>query len=357
VRAVKKIYLTAIIGLVGLIVFSFAAYKYLLYLKTLTAAQYNQKHESAKIVIKRGDNLMRIAQYLIDNRIIVSKSFFMGYAKYKGYAKRFKAGEYFFTNDLTYLQIMKILMKGGNVFYRITIPEGLTLNEIAYLLEKKTAENIYFKASLFLRLCEENTHIVSDIAGAQVNSLEGFIFPETYTYTKDDSESTFFKMIIERFKEKTSKLRNTPLPEQLSFYEVLTLASIVQREAAYVDEMPIIAGVYLNRLHKKMKLEADPTILYAMGYSKNRLLYRDLRRDSPYNTYLYPGLPPTPICNPGFDAIYSTMNPQSHNYLFFVADTNFRHQFSATGKEHERKRLKIKAKRKELDRNKEEEEL
>ena len=116
--------------------------------------------------------------------------------------------------------------------------------------------------------------------------------------------------------------------------------------------MPTIAGVYYNRLEKNMKLQADPTILYAMNYSKNRLLYKHLKLDTLYNTYIHYGLPPTPICNPGFDAIYHTVYPETHNYLFFVADTNMRHQFSATGREHERKRIKIRAKRKELERRK-----
>jgi len=351
-KAAHKILLTLILAVITLFILAFGFYKYVKYAGGLSSKEYYEKPISAKIIIKRGDNLIQIAQYLSDNKIIVSKIYFIAYSKFKGYGNKYKAGEYFFTNELSYKNVASVLMKGGNVFYKATIPEGLTAEKISELLEDKTKGNINFSGKVFLEICASNIDYVNNLFDIQIDSIEGFLFPETYTYTKDDNETTFFKMIIDRFNNKTVKLRNIPAPQSLNFYDLLKLASIVQREAAYADEMPTIAGVYYNRLEKNMKLQADPTILYAMNYSKNRLLYKHLKLDTLYNTYIYYGLPPTPICNPGFDAIYNTVYPEIHNYLFFVADTNMRHQFSSTGREHERKRIKIKAKRKELERMK-----
>jgi len=340
--AIKKILLTIILTIILSVIILFGAYKYIIYISKQTGANYYKKFEIVKFEIKRGESFLEICEKLQQNKVIASKLFFFVYARYKGFSKKIKAGEYAIPNNWSNYRILMQLIKGGNVYYKITIPEGFTLNEIAELIEKQTIDTIKVSSADFKKIASELFVEFANKWNVPINNCEGFLLPETYSYTKDDNVNVLIKMIFERFDLKTNRFRNMILPNNINFYDLIKLASIVQREAMVITEMPIIAGVYINRLRKNMLLQADPTIIYGLGYKKNRLLYKDLKIDTPYNTYLYPGLPPTPICNPGFDAIYHTVYFTEHNYLFFVADLNGTHLFSATNREHDRKRQLVK---------------
>jgi len=331
-RISKKFIFIFISSLVFLfILMSISCYFGLKYLNKLTPAKYYSESFEKKIIINRGDNIIKIAEKLKSERLIISEYYFIFYSRYKGFNKLIKAGEYLLPNNLTCRGLLKILSKGCNIYYKVTIPEGLTNREIASLLSEKLDKRLNFKEDVFLEMCQTPA-LIKKYTGYDVLSTEGFMFPETYSYNIDDNETSFFRMMLLNFNKKIGPLEKTNMPLSLSFYDILKLAAIVEKEA----------GVYINRILKNMNLEADPTVMYALGYKKKRILYDDLKIDSPYNTYKYAGLTPTPICNPGYNAIYYSLNYEVNNYIFFVADISGRHLFSTTNSQHNRNRAYVK---------------
>lgn len=244
-------------------------------------------------------------------------------------SRRIQAGWYQFRKGDTQLDVLKALFSAHRrPTVRVTIPEGLTFMEIAATLKRIAKVD----SAAFHRWCENDS--VCQRYGVPAGSMEGYLKPDTYEFfVREDAASVGARMakafatMWER--EAEGRLRASGRTK----HDLLTLASIVQTEAAYVDEMPRIAGVYTNRLDRGMKLEADPTVQYALG-AKRRLRYRDLDVSSKYNTYMHTGLPPGPIANVGIDAIKATLEPEEHNYMFFVADGSGRHRFASTGSQH-----------------------
>ena len=174
--------------------------------------------------------------------------------------------------------------------------------------------------------------------GSDVKNLEGFLFPETYVISINLDEDGLVKVFTDEFKKRViddPQITASLKQRKETLLKAITMASIIEAETYLKEELPIISGVYHNRLQKHMKLEADPTVQYVLpGGPKSRLLYEDLKIDSPYNTYRNYGLPPGPINNPGLDAIKAALNPASHNYLFFVATGKGGHTFSETYEQH-----------------------
>lgn len=246
-------------------------------------------------------------------------------------------GWYVFTsNDSQWDVVMALLSGRRRPAIRVTIPEGLTYREIAGILQRKAE----IDSSAFVSWCEQDSVVAKYTDDAP--SMEGYLMPDTYDVLwRDDPQA-----IGDRLAERARSIW-TEMNVQDSRKERLTLASIVQAEAANVTEMPAIAGVYTNRLTRGMRLEADPTVQYGIGV-KRRVLYRDLDDSHAYNTYLHTGLPPGPIGNPGTDAIKAALDPAKHQYLYFVArgDGSGLHRFARTGAEHmENVRLYRKARR------------
>jgi len=330
----KKIIIILLILLVILIPAFFGLKKIWDHYDKLTAEQHYKLAIEKKIEIKRGEPVAEIAKKLKREKLIVSDIFFMLMAQSTKTAKTLKAGEYLINNNLITRQIIELLNKGTNVFYKVTIPEGLTIQEIAKLLARRMNPTILFSAEKFIEICNSNLDYIKKELNIDVKSAEGFLFPETYTYTKNDNEYTIFQQMIKQFKKQTVELQKNLYPLNFNFYDIIILASIVQMEATIIDEMPRIAGVYINRLKIGMKLEADPTVIYAHGYFIEKLNYLHLKIDSPYNTYKYAGLPPTPICNPGLAAIKHTINYEQHNFLYFVANIDGSHSFATNIKDH-----------------------
>ncbi len=207
---------------------------------------------------------------------------------------------------------------------RVTIPEGLTYREIARILYRKAE----IDTAAFVAWCEEDSVIQRYAQGAP--SMEGYLMPETYDILWRD-EASHVAMLMARQAQRVWGSLNAPDDR----HRTLTLASIVQAEAASIPEMPRIAGVYTNRLDRGMRLEADPTVQYGLGM-KRRVRYRDLNEAHSYNTYVHTGLPPGPISNPGKAAMQAALAPEQHRFLFFVArgDGTGKHRFSITGAEH-----------------------
>lgn len=288
---------------------------------------------SGVVEIKRGWGLSEIS-----SAVFPSSRFYGGcfklYALFSGHSRDLKAGEYLIEHDSIRSLVAK-LVSGKGIRYRVTVAEGIWAADIATLL---SAAKLGDK-SKFLALIHDR-EFASRLVGHDVPSLEGYLFPETYFFTKGMSESDILKSFVSRFNELA---RPNLVSGPLSIHAVMTLASMVEREAAVEEERPVIASVFLNRLNKRMNLESCVTVEYALGQKKKQLLDEDLRVESPYNTYRHAGLPPGPVANPGLAAIRAVVNPAQTSYLFFVARGDGRHVFSKTWAEHTRSKRKTAA--------------
>jgi UPF0755 protein len=210
---------------------------------------------------------------------------------------------------------------------KITIPEGKTMYEVASIFKNKLS----IDSTMFVSICSNKEFI--DSLKIKAPTLEGYLYPNTYEFYKNSSEKTIIKRLVNQFKENRDFHFPDLAEDKLHYF--VTLASIVEAETPVETERPRVAGVYQNRLEKGMKLEADPTVQYAIG-SKKRLLYSDLEVQNPYNTYKYKGLPPGPINSPRVSSILAAISPEKHSYIFFVArgDNSNLHYFSSTYSQH-----------------------
>lgn len=274
--------------------------------------------EDTLFLVNKGDSLNKIAQSLQDKKLVNDKYIFILFSKINRIYPQIKAGEYLFNGEFSIKQTAEKLSSGKVYLRKVTFPEGLTSTEIAKILHK---ENFLSKDEF-------------------AAPAEGSILPETYTYMRGDSPEKIIKQAqkaMQNVLEQAWQERDQNLPLQ-SKEELLILASIVEKETGIGMERAQVASVFVNRLRLGMLLQTDPTVIYALTNGKedlNRPLTRkDLSVDSPYNTYKYAGLPPTPICNPGKDAIYAAAHPSETPYLYFVASGNGGHNFAATLSEH-----------------------
>lgn len=315
-----------------------------LYLEGLEPVSSNKNSLPQIVEITKGENLFSIANKLKEKGLIRSRIVFVIEALRSGKYKEFKAGEYALYPYQGIEEIFEILKKGKVYLHKITVFEGATLWEIADILEK----NQICSKKEFLVLAQKEEFVKSlDLPGPTV---EGYLYPETYFFPKDTTPEKVIKVMTDKFKEVWKELEPYKMKSPLSLKEIVILASIVEKEAFFNEEKPLIAGVYLNRIKKGMPLQADPTINYALKNFR-RLTYKDYYSvKSPYNTYLNSGFPPTPIGNPSKSSLLAVLKPAKVPYLYFVADGNGRHIFSRTYKEHLTAILKVRAtKSKEID--------
>jgi UPF0755 protein len=272
-----------------------------------------------EITIPKGSSLNQTALILEKSQLIKDKRLFILYSRLQKVSSSLKAGEYLFDTALSIPEITEKLVKGDVIKRTLTIPEGKALSEI-------------------LNIINQNPHLQGDIT---ITLKEGDILPETYHFSKGTSKNEIIKqakLAMEKaLNNAYQKLSpNSPIKTK---QELLTLASIVEKETGLPSERPLVASVFLNRLKLGMLLQTDPTVIYAVTHGQmnlNRPLYKkDLKYDSPYNTYLYKGLPPTPICSPGLEAINAVVSPATSSYLYFVADGKTKgHRFAKTLNEH-----------------------
>ncbi|MCS7199244.1 MAG: endolytic transglycosylase MltG [Caldimicrobium sp.] len=299
-----------------------------LYIEGIEPASSDKRALPKIVEIERGESLLSIASKLKKEGLIRSSSVFVLEALRRGVYRDFKAGEYALYPYQSLSEIFEILIKGKVYLHRITIPEGATLWQIAEALER---EKICSKEE-FIKWAE-NPDFISEL-GLPGPTAEGYLFPETYFFAKKTPPPLIIKVMTNKFKEIWQELEDLAIKRGLSLKEVVILASIVEKEAFHESEKPIIAGVYFNRLKRGMPLQADPTINYALKTFR-RLTYKDYHSvKSPYNTYLNPGLPPTPIGNPGKSSLLAVLKPAKVPYLYFVATPEKKHIFSRTYKEH-----------------------
>jgi len=287
------------------------------------------------IVIEPGDTTTQVATKLRAAQLIRQPLLFSTLIRMQGLDGKLQAGEYSLSPSMT-MSEMAIVMQYSEAVaeVEVTIPEGLRLEEIAEIIGSTgiVDEQEFLAATRDgAAFREEHPYLRSLPADA---SLEGYLFPDTYRIAEDATIEEIIELLINRFEEQYALVEPEISVPDVSVHEIVTMASIVQREAALIEEMPRIAAVFWNRMKPENlaetgdgKLQADPTVQYALGYSnyertwwRKDLTFTDLQVDSPYNTRIYAGLPPGPICSPGLTALRAAANPDnSANYLYFVA--------------------------------------
>ena len=287
-----------------------------------------------KIVeIKKGESVKTISKKLYENKVIVNDKLFILYVMINKLEGGLKAGEYEFPKNLTIKNVTDKLTIGEVKQRRVTIPEGLTIKQIAQIFE----ENNLFSANEFLSVMEDQD-LKNELLGNGINSFEGFLFPETYNYSKDVKPQEFIRIMVSMFKKVFGELKlEYNRQNNLSDYEIIKLASIIEKESGSNAEQTQISSVFHNRLRIGMKLDSDPTIIYGLGDSfDGNIRKRDLEHFTQYNTYMIPGLPPTPISNPGRASLHAAMVPDETSFLYFVSMGNGSHYFSKSYNEHKR---------------------
>jgi UPF0755 protein len=245
-----------------------------------------------------------------------------------------KAGEYLFERQATLPQVYGHIARGDIYFHVVTIPEGYTMFDIAKAMEDAGLG----PAADFLHIAETQTQLISDLA-PEAKSLEGYLFPNTYQFTRTQSLQEMAAEMIHQFRQVSEQigLAGPHSESNLDVHTIVTMASIVEKETAAPDERPRVASVYYNRLAQKIALDADPSVIYAellAGTYQGTLHHADMAVNSPYNTYRFPGLPPGPIANPGKGALVAAMHPDSTKFLYFVSDGNGHHRFARSFEEH-----------------------
>ncbi|MBM3820286.1 MAG: endolytic transglycosylase MltG [Acidimicrobiia bacterium] len=251
-----------------------------------------------------------------------------------GEARNLRAGEYRFDQPMTPIEVVEKLARGDVYARSITFPEGLTMQEMARLYEMRE----FGKASAFIEAAR-NAALITDL-DPDARDLEGYLFPDTYALPRGTPASRLVALMVDRFKATyTEETRAAAEEQDLTTRQVVTLASLVEKETGQPDERPVIAAVYRNRLRIRMPMQADPTVVYAMmraGTYNGNLRRDDLSMDSPYNTYRYPGLPPGPIAAPGKASLDAALMPAAVPYLYFVSRNDGSHVFARTLAEHNR---------------------
>ncbi len=284
------------------------------------------------ITISKGQSFSSLADSLQSRGIISSSFTFKIAGRILGVTHKMRIGKYSFVSGISNQQILHDIEGGlSAIASKVTFVEGTRAKYIAKILRKEVG----IDSARFISMISDTSLI--GLYPHNAKSLEGYLLPDTYEFFWQDDEREIVKRLLTEFREfYCDSLQRRTKEMKMTLNDVLTMASIVEGEAVHDDERPIIAGVYYNRLKKRMKLQADPTVQYAVADVPKRLSREDLKIESPYNTYLYFGLPPGPINNPGRQSILAALYPAKHNFLYFVSNNNGRHRFSKTYEEHQR---------------------
>ena len=280
------------------------------------------------VEIPRGLRTREIVGLLHDKNVIQDSNAALLYIFYSGTRHKLQAGEYSFDQPMTIPEVIGKIASGAVLLHKFTVPEGLTADVIAH----KWEDDGFGSAEEFSKAAADAKDLVHQFDEHAV-SVEGYLFPETYSFRKHTTARQAVEAMIERFQQIQAKLQQT-LPSDkwpLNLHDTVILASLVETEAKQSDERPLVASVYLNRLNRHILLQCDPTVIYALQLAakyRGTLTLADLQFNSPYNTYMKPGLPPGPIANPGYASLLAAIQPAMTNYLFFVRTVESRHTFS-----------------------------
>lgn len=280
----------------------------------------NKPQKYAKVIeIKSDVPLKKSLSVLPISKDII----FKGYLKYRNEGKGIKAGYYELKGSMNMKELIDVLEEGRDKVFRLTIPEGYSIAEIAELLERmgKIDKDKFYKTFNEIEFPYPTPN----------GNFEGYLYPETYYIPENYDERLILRTLLREF---LKKFPPEQYPNKEEFYQKLIMASILEREAKLDKEKPLMASVFYNRMDKGMKLASDATVNFVYNYKKKRIYYKDLEIDSPYNTYKYKGLPPAPISNPSVVSVEASYNPAKTDYLFFVAKGDGGHFFSKTYREH-----------------------
>jgi UPF0755 protein len=282
-----------------------------------------------EFAITPGESLESICNRLKQSGLITDTRRFRFLARLTGEDKRLQAGEYRLAPTLSPLALLDTLVAGDVFLHALTIPEGYTFKQIAAEIDRLQISD----AQLFLTLAAD-PQVVEEL-DLEGQTLEGYLFPDTYHFPKGTPPRTVIEKMVQHFRDQFPQAWFQRAEElQMSLLEVVTLASIIEKETGDPSERPLISSVFHNRLRKRMRLETDPTVIYGLKDFNGNLTRKDLRTPTPYNTYVIKGLPPGPIANPGRLAIEAALFPADSNYLYFVAKKDGTHQFSTNIKDH-----------------------
>lgn len=303
--------------------------------------------ESVPFIIERGWNLKTIAHALADKGLVRNwwSVYFLGRLKKERLIVdnklKVRSGEYSLSKSMTPSDILERFIRGDITYHQLTVPEGSNLKDIAQLMVRTTlvsppeAEKVLYDRALMTKL------------QVSASSFEGYLFPDTYKFSRpDNAEFIVTTMVQEGDKRRTKEMLSRAIELGMNMHQVLTLASIIEKETGNPTERKKIASVFHNRLRIGMPLQSDPTVIYGMPFFDGNLRKDDLSTPSSYNTYLNTGLPPTPICSPGLDSVNAALYPDETDYLYFVSRNDGTSQFSATYKEHQEAVRKYQPKRK-----------
>ncbi|BAH37707.1 MAG TPA: endolytic transglycosylase MltG [Gemmatimonas aurantiaca] len=301
----------------------------------------------ARVVVPRGASMRAAADSLAAHNVVGSSRFFRWFAALTGSERAIKPGTYQFAERSAYGQVLDALVTGRGLMRTVVIPEGFDLRDITPLLVKTLGVS-----EDSVRAAATDTAWLHKL-DIPTPTLEGYLFPATYTFPDGTTAREAVTAMLEQFEaqwkpEWTERARAM----NLSRHDVMAMASIVEKEARKAEERPLISAVYWNRVKKGMRLQADPTVQYALPQHVERVLFRDLEVDSKYNTYRYAGLPPGPIASPGAASIAAALAPADVPYLYFVARADGSHEFRTTFDEHTRAIAQIRAARRAAEQSK-----
>lgn len=291
--------------------------------------------DNAEVVyeVKQGRTFSGVANELEEQGLVKNARLFTLYARFVGSGSKLKVGEYLLRRNMTPQEVLKVLSSGVSIGRTMTISEGLNIYEIAELYQAKG----YGTKEEFLKVVLDK-QLVKSLLGEEHDSLEGYLYPETYSLTKYTTTRSLVTQMVQNFQRIYDEVAPQSEITGLTKHQIVTLASIVEKETGAEEERPIISSVFHNRLAKGMLLQTDPTILYGIAQENRRVILKisreDIRRPTKYNTYVIKGLPPGPIANPGREALLAAMKPDSTDYLFFVSENDGTHVFSTTYEAH-----------------------
>ncbi len=303
-----------------------------------SAKIYTQMHaeltlsEPETIILSRGSSIRTLANQLIEKDLLENKYFFLIWGKLNRQETRLQAGEYVITPGLSLARLLNNMVAGNVVQHDLVLIEGYTFRQIL--------QTIWQNSIITKQLENLSDEEIMTALGHEGEHPEGRFYPDTYYISRGVTDIELLNRAYNEMarilqEEWQQRAENLPLK---SSYEALILASIVEKESAIAEERPLIAGLFINRLRKKMRLQTDPTVIYGIENYDGNIRFKDLRKDTPYNTYTRHGLPPTPIALAGREAIHATLHPDKTKYLYFVAygDGSGKHVFSTNLEDHEK---------------------
>ena len=290
----------------------------------------SKDHRTKIVSVASGQPFSTVARKLQEEGLVTDAFRLTVLARAEGAARKIQAGEYAFSASMSPRQILDALVSGRVRLLKVTIPEGFTMMDIGRRLE----ENGITNADEFLKLAHDPNFVSS--LGIQGETVEGYLYPDTYRFLRNTDPAKVIKTMVGRWRSVFEQFREQVQQSDMSELQIMTLASIIEKETALPEEKPLVASVYLNRLKKNMRLYADPTVIYGIESFDGNITKNHLRTDTPYNTYLRRGLPPGPIANPDRESIAAVLYPAHTDYLYFVSRNDGSHEFSSNYGAHRR---------------------